>query len=954
MAGGEAFTILAILDARDRISSVMERVDATLNQFSGTADRAAESARVAGTAIDESFMQNASGANAAELATANLAAAQTRLRVATMEQAGAERELLSLHQQMAATGGNDAALIDRQAVAYQRLATAEREAAVAANGVRDAQARQAATGDALTGANRRAAGSQTALAGSAGAAGGAMKTATKSMLGVGLAAGAIVYESVKAAASFQTLTTRLVTSANEQSKNLDMVRKGIIAVSNDTGVMANDVAKSMYVVESGGYHGARGLEILRAATEGAKIEGAEFGTVANAVTDVLKDYSDKNYTATQATNALIKGVAYGKTNFQNLSSAMQNVLPLADSYHVKLEDVVGVLANMTAHGMTAARASFNIANAMRNLAVPTGVMTKELKNFGLSSRDVQNSLGTRGLAGTLQWLYSVAQHGAPAIGQTTNEAFKKLTGSATALQVGLLTVGKNTKDVNEAIKGIGAASADNSSDVEGFAATQATLAFQLARAKAAIHNAGIEIGTALLPAITKVAAAAAKFLVPIAGWIEKHQKLTAVILGAGVAMGILAGAIIVIGAVVGALTSMVGLVVLGIIALGAALIYAYNHSQKFREVMQTIGTMLKAAWDATLKAAAATIQWFSNTVLPALQRAISAIFGWFSAHQRNFSDAWNTMLHAVEAAAQWFKANVLDWIQARINDLIAWWRSHSEEIEQVWKAMWAVISTAAKVWWDAFKGLLSIVLSGWKTTWGLIKDTLILAWTSIKDTVTLAMHTLLNVIAVILDLITGHWSKAWKDTKKLVSQGIHDVIQIIKDLTSNFGTLLYDAGRNVVKGLANGIKSMAGVAKSAIKDVVSGISGFLPHSPAKEGPLSGSGSPELSGGTITSMIAKGILSGKGTVKTAMTQVTGSALQGLAGGPGNVGVGTLLGAGVTLPGIARGGGGGPITIIQIDFKGAQVIGEQAMDQLADRIGRRVATRILPSGGVKIRM
>jgi TP901 family phage tail tape measure protein len=954
MAGGEAFTILAILEARDRISGVMNRVDATLDRFAGTSERAAESARVAGTAIDESLLQTASGADAAQVASARLEAARTRLRIATMEQAGAERELLTVQRDMLVTGGNNTAVMERQSAAAARMAAAERDAAVASRELAAAEARQTAVGDAMTGSTTRA-GASTAAAGSAAAAGSSgFKTATKSMLGIGIAAGAIVYASLKAATSFQTLSTRLVTSAGESRSALKGVEQGMIQISNETGVMANDVAKNMYVVESGGYHGAAGLEVLRAATEGAKIEGAEFGTVANAVTDVLNDYHLSANKSADVTSQLVKAVSYGKTNFQLLSSSMANVLPLAGSLGIKMNDVVGILANMTAHGMTAARASFNIANAMRSLSAPTNVMGKELKLFGLTAHDVQASLGTRGLAGTMQWLSQVAKDGAPKVGQTYNEALKKLMGTATGFTTALMSTGENTNKVNEAIKGIGEASADANGNVEGFSDTQKTLAFQLDKAKAAIHNAGIAIGTAFLPAITKIATEVAKLAGPMANWIEHHKKLTTYVLGAAIALGLLAGAIMVIGAIIGALTSMVGLVVLAIVALGAALIYAYNHSARFRQIVQTVGQALKVAWDATIKAVAVTINWFSKNVVPGITKAISAVFAWFSGHSKTFTGAWNSVFGAIQSAAQWFKTNVLDWIQARINDLVTWFKSHSEEIEQIWHVMWDVIKTAAQVWWDGFKTILAVVLAGWKTTWGIIKDTVKLVWGVISDTISMAMHTILNIIGVILDLITGHWGKAWKDVKKLVSQGIHDVIKTITDLTSNFGTLLYDAGRNVIKGLVSGIKSMVGNVKDAIGSVTSTIKNHLPWSPAKEGPLSGGGAPEIGGANITKLLAKGILSGKANVKAAMSQVTGAAL-----GPTGVGP---IGAGGAIPGMPLGinlpigatRGTGNVLVMQFDFKGAQVMGEQAMDQLADKVGRRVATRILPAGGVKIRM
>ena len=104
MSGVEAFTIMAILEAKDRISGVLTHVDETLNSFSSTAARAADTARVAGAAIDESFLQTASGADALEVANARLSASQASLAQTTQEQAAAERELLAAQAEAAAVG----------------------------------------------------------------------------------------------------------------------------------------------------------------------------------------------------------------------------------------------------------------------------------------------------------------------------------------------------------------------------------------------------------------------------------------------------------------------------------------------------------------------------------------------------------------------------------------------------------------------------------------------------------------------------------------------------------------------------------------------------------------------------------------------------------------------------------------------------------------------------------
>jgi hypothetical protein len=197
VAGVEAFTILAILDAKDRISGVMERVDETLNGFATSAERAAEAARVAGTAIDESLLQTASGADALEVAEANLSATQSRLALATQELAGAERELLAANDAAARSAEGDAVAMSNQSAAAERLAAAQKMVRTTTAEVAAASRVQAATADAAAVSAAGGAAATTRWGGAAAATGVAMRTAGKFAMGAGLAAAAVAYESVK-------------------------------------------------------------------------------------------------------------------------------------------------------------------------------------------------------------------------------------------------------------------------------------------------------------------------------------------------------------------------------------------------------------------------------------------------------------------------------------------------------------------------------------------------------------------------------------------------------------------------------------------------------------------------------------------------------------------------------------------------------------------------------------
>ena len=79
-------------------------------------------------------------------------------------------------------------------------------------------------------------------------------------------------------------------------------------------------------------------------------------------------------------------------------------------------------------------------------------------------------------------------------------------------------------------------------------------------------------------------------------------------------------------------------------------------------------------------------------------------------------------------------------------------------------------------------------------------------------------------------------------------------------IASGWGSLLFEAGKNIIQGLINGIKERASGIGNVISGVVSKIVSFFPHSPAKEGPMSGQGDPYYSGQAIVGRLSAGIAS----------------------------------------------------------------------------------------------
>lgn len=446
----------------------------------------------------------------------------------------------------------------------------------------------------------------------------------------------IAVESVKMASSFQSSTTRLVTSAGESNKNIDLVRKGMLKMASDVGVGANELAKGMYTVESAGYHGADGLKVLKASAEGAKAEGADLTTVANAVTDALKDYHEPASAAGRVTSQLIAAVSHGKTNFEDFSGAMATVLPMASEMGIKLSDVAGTMAEVTSHGVSAKQAAIDIRQAMSHLLAPTTAQIKEFDALGISSQDVSQHLSKDGLAGTMQWLNGVAEDNAKAIGQTVPEAQKKLIGSLPALQAMQTTTGKNFKDTTKAIKDTANATTDSAGKVKGFAEVQKTLGQQVSQLKAGFETLMIELGTKLIPVLTKVVS-----------WMNKNKDVVVVLLGVlggllvafttysivmktiTIATKLWAAAQWLLNAALNA--NPVSLVIIALAALGVAIAIAWNKSQTFRDIVLAAWDDVKLGADALVRVIVIGFKFMLDTwmtVVGGILKGAADAFSW--------------------------------------------------------------------------------------------------------------------------------------------------------------------------------------------------------------------------------------------------------------------------------------------------------------------------------------
>lgn len=174
-------------------------------------------------------------------------------------------------------------------------------------------------------------------------------------------------------------------------------------------------------------------------------------------------------------------------------------------------------------------------------------------------------------------------------------------------------------------------------------------------------------------------------------------------------------------------------------------------------------------------------------------------------------------------------------------------------------------------------------------------------WGAVQTGISTAVNVITGAIGWFGQLpgMVGGWFGEMRDRAIERVTGLIDFVRSlpgrIMGVLGNMGSLLVNAGRSLIDGFVNGIRSAIGGAINAVSGFMGSVRNLFPFSPAKEGPFSGTGYTSYSGLALATDFASGIQAGSGDIMAASQ----GAMAGAAAG--------FQGSGV--PGGGSGGGGG---------------------------------------------
>lgn len=734
-------------------------------------------------------------------------------------------------------------------------------------------------------------------------------------LGLGAAVLGVGYESVKMASGFDQAMEMVHTQAGASQAEVDRLKGGVLALAPAVGMGPEQLATGLYHIESAGFRGAQAMDILTASAKLAQIGQSDFETTSQAVVGVMASQIKGVKDAADAGNLLNTTVGMGDMRMQQLAEAIgTGILPKAAAAGLSFEDVGAALATLTDNVTPANEAATRLGMTFSMMSAPTAKAKAAYEAIGMTSTQLANDMrGPGGLSAALQDLkthldktypagqgvklslqeqqaelktysQSLADMGVPLDQQTTLlAAFKKnleSSGSAAVKQSAALSAmfggGKSSGTMmtllgemdrfKDKTQQYGTVASRAAQAQEAWKAQQAQFSQQLKDMGARIDVAFIAIGQKLIPVLTQFLSWIQRGIT----WLGQHKAVLSVL--AGVVAGALVSALYAAVAATIAWTAAldvnpVFLAITAIAALIGGLIYAYQHFKAFRDVVDAVG--------------------------------------------RFFKQVWTEAMHAAGAVIRWFTDGPLQWIKARIDEFKRFWAQHGQQIIQIAKVAWTIISTYVKVYLDVivaqFKVAIAILQAVWKFVWDWVKGYVKLVWDYVRDVIQTGWHLMLNTFSLFADLLTGRWGKLWGDVKKLVGQLFSDIGKTISDWAHNALNMLVQAGKDLIQGLINGIKSLASSAVNVVKgighDIVHGFSSLIGiHSPSTV-------FHEL-GRNIGQGLVNGIVSMHGAAAAATAGLGDAALGGFSGGgPGGVMTGSGLGGGVSA-------GGGVIVVVNV--------------------------------------
>lgn len=374
---------------------------------------------------------------------------------------------------------------------------------------------------------------------------------------------------------------------------------------------------------------------------------------------------------------------------------------------------------------------------------------------------------------------------------------------------------------------------------------------------------------------------AAGALSSIAAVVPGLGTLAGILSGGAASAGAFSGALTVLKGAFGLLTSPAGLVIALVLALVGAFAHLMATNDEFRnsimaqvsaiggtlmptlqallakfvEMASYLGTLLLPVLESIVQAVLPPLLSIIQSLIPVMAAVASAVMDVVAAIAPLVVAIAETLIPIIGQVLEFVASVVAQVVPLvvtaiqTISDMVQDYMPQIMEIitmvltviQQIFDAVWpsiqelvttvvAVIADLMQTYWPQIQAVITSAME-------VIMAVVNAVWPFIQSVITNVMNIIQNVISVVTAAISGDWEGVWTGVSNLLQSiwdGMGNIVSAGIDMISNFistvpdkilsffsnaGTLLWDAGSQIIGGLLDGIKAAVG----GVWDFVSGI-----------------------------------------------------------------------------------------------------------------------------------
>ncbi|MDB0602365.1 phage tail tape measure protein [Tenacibaculum maritimum] len=175
----------------------------------------------------------------------------------------------------------------------------------------------------------------------------------------------IANEGYKMSKAFESAMAEVKTIANVSEKDFKKLEENVFGIYKRLGTEPPDkLAQGLYEIIGAGFEAGDALNILEISSKAATAGVTETAVAADGLTTVLNAFKLTTGDAQEVADIMFATVDRGKISFEELSSQIATVAPLAASSNISFQEVGAAISTLTKQGVPASVAMTQIRSAI--------------------------------------------------------------------------------------------------------------------------------------------------------------------------------------------------------------------------------------------------------------------------------------------------------------------------------------------------------------------------------------------------------------------------------------------------------------------------------------------------------------------------------------------------------------------------------------------------------------